>query len=231
MAIVDTFAKGKNHGDQFSAQDAWKTLQNNIGTDIGELPSRFDNNRLYSRDELSSLLVEDVSRQSQRDDITPSVLDQAFKRIRTEPRSYTLAQTMENLKGRRSTLDVPNSHYKALSRLADIRFSDNAEDMRYLNKEGYGELTKTFNQVYNENTLPAVLARKMISRQELTVSEEAGLDPWRVHGDIQDMVSVRIAYDASLDALKEGIDIRRLNEIAELAEQYKLKHEAAINCG
>jgi hypothetical protein len=103
--------------------------------------------------------------------------------------------------------------------------------MRYINKDGYNELSKTFNKVYNEDTLPAALARKMIGRLELTVSEEAGIDPWRVHGDIQDMVSVRMAYDASLDALQNGVDIRRLNEIADLAEQYKLKHEAAINCG
>jgi hypothetical protein len=231
MAVVDTFAKGKNYGDQFTAQEGWNAIQRKLGTDIGELPSRFDNNRLYSRDELSSLLADDVSRQSGKNDITVGVLDEALKGSRSKEGSYTLAQTIENLKRLRATLNAPNTHYQALSHLADVRFADSTEDMRYINKDGYNELSKTFNKVYNEDTLPAALARKMIGRLELTVSEEAGIDPWRVHGDIQDMVSVRMAYDASLDALQNGVDIRRLNEIADLAEQYKLKHEAAINCG
>jgi hypothetical protein len=139
---------------------------------------------------------------------------------------------MAGLKKTSPSIDVNNTFYKSLRRLANAPFKNRDNDMSYVNTSSWRFIADTVNRIWKEETPQARVARRLVQREGFSLQSDEIYDTWRLEQDVSDLVSARIIYDAAADAIGNGgVTEQRLRELSEAAERFKALNVEVLNCG
>jgi hypothetical protein len=235
MSRADELSKGRDYGTRITASRAWNELKRAEGfSGLRRLPDELkDDNVDYTVEEIGDVLAPFVGPAVGLPELEGRNITKVLREVKREKSSYTLGRTMQSLSDLAPGLELENSFYRILKMVGETEFQDRSSDASFVNTEGMNRLARLFNQVYNEDSPGADVARKAIGRNKLNVSEfdTADLDSvpgWAIQQDIADIASAAIVKEAVDFTLQSGVPMRRVVQVTDRVEGLKNQYKLAL---